>query len=189
MDRLIDDVCNEIKSEAVCSQSILVKKFKHVPLQHQFFDSFREVYGDGFDEWAHSKKEDDVYFVESRGHPVAFMKLKVETEDEDYSDMEPVLSPCRRLKICSFKVALGNNGLSQQLMEIADSVARFHNCRELYGTVAVNSPHRKQTLKFFCDRMGFQMRAIKKSHGGLIEDVICRKLNPTTYQTNEQNHN
>lgn len=153
---------------------IQVKRFGDVRVSSPFFDSFRKYYGPYYLEWLKKKVMDPIYIVEEGGHPIAFMKLKQENEDEDYSDITPKLIPDRRLKISSFKVAWGFYGLSLRMMDLAVTEAIFSNVSELYGTIPVDADYR-QSLVNFLNRYGFRKHGIKVSHG-IVEEVYIKQL-------------
>lgn len=153
---------------------IQIKRFGSVRLSSPFFDSFRKYYGPYYNEWLNRKILDSVYVVEEGDDPIAFMKLKQENEEEDYSDISPMFIPNKRLKICSFKVAWGYYGLSLRMMDIAISQAIFSNVSEIYGTIPTECDY-KQDLVNFLNRYGFKKVGIKESHG-LVEDVYLRQV-------------
>ena len=155
-------------------QNVRIRKFGDVPVWHSFFDSFREYYEPYYSEWVAKKRLDPVYIVEERGNPIAFMKLKNEYENEDYSDISPTFEPDKRMKISSFKVERGNYGLSIQLMDMAISEAIFNNMSEVYGTIPKEC-HYKYDLINFLHRYGFKKHGIKESHG-LVEEVYVKRL-------------
>lgn len=155
---------------------IRIKRFRDINVSSHFFDSFRKYYGSYYSEWVKKKYMDPVYLVEDNNNNlIAFMKLKKENEDENYSDINPVMPPSRRLKISSFKVAWGNYGLSLKMMDIAISQAIFNNISEIYGTIPINADY-KSGLVNFLHRYGFTMHGIKKSHG-IVEEVYIMHLN------------
>lgn len=154
---------------------IRIKRFGEVRVSSSFFDSFRRNYSPYYSEWVKKKHLDPVYVVEEGNEPIAFMKLKQENEDEDYSDITPIFNPNRRLKISSFKVAWGFYGLSLKLMDIAISEAIFNNISEIYGTIPVEADY-KIGLVNFLNRYDFKKHGIKKSHG-IVEEVYVKKIN------------
>ena len=155
---------------------ILIKKFGDVCLSDSFFDSFRQYYEPYYTEWIKKKTMDPVYVVEEHNVPIAFMKLKIEDENEDYTDITPIVRPAKRLKICSFKVKVArrNYGLSNRMMEIAISEAIFNNVSEIYCTIP-SECHYKWDLINFLRRYKFQKFGIKKSHG-IVEDAYFRPV-------------
>jgi predicted nucleic acid-binding protein len=76
-----------------------VKKvlFGDVNLQDSFFDSFRTDYS-GFDKWFNRKADETAYVCTSEtAEIVAFLYLKREGADEDYSDIEPPFKHAQRM--------------------------------------------------------------------------------------------
>lgn len=157
-------------------REILIKKFGDVRVSDSFFDSFRQYYEPYYTEWVKRKTMDSVYVVEEHNVPVAFMKLKIENENEDYADITPVFRPAKRLKICSFKVksTRKNYGLSKRMMEIVIFEAMFNNVSEIYCTIPFKC-HYKCELVNFLRRYKFQRFGMKKSHG-IVEDVYIRPV-------------
>lgn len=153
---------------------ILIKKFGDVRVSDPFFDSFRQYYEPYYSEWVKRKTMDPVYVVEEHNVPIAFMKLKIENENEDYTDITPVFRPAKRLKICSFKVAWGNYELSKKMIEIAISVAILNNVTEIYGTIP-SKCHYKWGLVNFLKKYKFKKSGIKESHG-IVEEVYFRPV-------------
>lgn len=151
---------------------VSVKQFSDIDLSQSFFDTFKDVYDPYFSEWANNKRNDLVFVFEPAKKVVAFMKLKVEMEDEDYSDISPVLPKKKRLKICSFKVESKYPGLSTQLMDIALSLALHLGVDEIYGTLA-HKCRDKDRMEIFLVEKGFRKRGIKFSHN-IEEDVFVK---------------
>ena len=73
--------------------------FGAVDVQNPFFDSFRADYI-GFNEWFYKKCDEEAYICKSdAGEILGFLYLKVETQNENYSDIRPVFSRKLRLKV------------------------------------------------------------------------------------------
>jgi predicted nucleic acid-binding protein len=97
-----------------------VKKalFGEVDLQDTFFDSFRTDY-QGFDKWFNHKSDETAYVCTSEaGEIIAFLYLKREGADEDYSDIEPPFKRGKRLKIGRFKVISNGYKLGEPFLKI-----------------------------------------------------------------------
>lgn len=154
--------------------NIKIKRFGDVKLSDSFFDSFRYYYDPYYSHWTVIKADDPVFIVEKAGRPIAFMKLKIESETEDYSDIRPILRPGTRLKICSLKVEKWNYGLSIKMMDIAISEAIFKQVSEIYGTIPVNCDYKYELVNFL-HKFGFKKVGIKNSRG-IIEEVYSRPI-------------
>ena len=100
---------------------LAVKKtvFGKVDVAEEFFDSFRQDYGGtAFDRWFARKADETAYVCQERQDLVAFLYLKVEGPDENYGDIEPHFTPCRRLKIGTFKVVMNGYKLGERFLKI-----------------------------------------------------------------------
>ena len=92
-----------------------VKKehFGNINLHDSFFDSLKNDYQD-FEMWFNRKADDFAYICRSEGKIIAFLYLKPEDIDGNYSDIEPVLAPKKRLKIGTLKVDLNPYKLGER---------------------------------------------------------------------------
>lgn len=81
--------------------------FGNVDLNDDFFKSFKEDYP-GFEKWFKKKSNEPVYISTSDDNKLcAFLYLKLEDQNENYLDIEPILPPKnKRLKIGTFKEEL-----------------------------------------------------------------------------------
>jgi hypothetical protein len=114
-----------------------VKKvlFGDVNLQDSFFDSFRTDYP-GFDKWFNRKADETAYVCTSEaGEMVAFLYLKREGADEDYSDIEPPFKHAQRMKIGTFKVISNGYKLGERFLKIVFDNALRYNVSAIYVTI------------------------------------------------------
>ena len=66
----------------------------------------------------------------------ALLKLKIENETEDYSNIIPNFKPKKRLKICSFKVSLSSqSGVGKTFLEMSLASARKNKIEEIYAKI------------------------------------------------------
>ena len=74
--------------ELVNYKVLAVKKvdFADVNIKDAFFDSFREDYAE-FDKWFNKKADEPCYVCYSDNNLTAFLFIKLETEDENYSEI------------------------------------------------------------------------------------------------------
>ncbi len=100
--------------------SVTKKLFGEVDLKDKFFDSFREDYI-GFDKWYNKKSEETAYVTLNKGNVLSFLYLKVEDENENYTDITPVFKPKKRLKIGTFKVVQTSRKKNYKIMSIGCS--------------------------------------------------------------------
>jgi len=101
--------------ELVNYKILSVKKmdFGQVNLKDSFFDSLREDYQE-FDKWFIKKSNNSCYVCYSGNNLTAFLYLKVEHKEENYSSILPQFEQKKRLKIGTLKVT--NNGYKIQKM-------------------------------------------------------------------------
>lgn len=115
---------------------LAVKKeyFGKVNLQDTFFDSFREDYP-GFDKWFNKKSDEISYVCYNNNILTAFLFLKVEDENENYSDITPAFSKKKRLKIGTFKVTSTGFKLGERFLKIVFDNAIQYKVDEIYVTI------------------------------------------------------
>lgn len=156
--------------------SVRKEHFGNIDLTDDFFDSFREDYP-GFDQWFNKKSDEIAYYCTGdNGEVVAFLFLKIEDIDENYSDMNPPLEPKRRLKIGTFKVISNGFKIGERFIKIIfDNAVRF-NTDEIYVTVYDNDQN-KLRLKELLTDWGFIYHGIKPGAGG-DELVLIRPCSP-----------
>lgn len=115
---------------------LAVKKmcFGDVSLTDPFFDSFREDYP-GFDAWF-NKKSDEICYVCYQGEVLsAFLYIKVENDQEVYSDITPPFQRKKRLKIGTFKVTSNGLKLGERFLKIVFDNALKQKASEIYVTI------------------------------------------------------
>lgn len=79
------------------------KYFGELDLKDSFFDSFREDYA-GFDKWFNSKANDAIAYVTlNKGKLLSFLYMKIEDENENYSDIIPIFQLINDLKSALLK--------------------------------------------------------------------------------------
>jgi hypothetical protein len=138
--------------------------FGRVDIHSNFFDSFREDYaGADFDKWFNKKADETAYVCYESQALVAFLYLKVEGPEENYSDIEPLFKPKRRLKIGTFKVELNGYKLGERFLKIVFDNALRQKVDEIYVTIFPRTLDQQRLIALLED-FGF------KEHGS--------KLNP-----------
>lgn len=162
---------------------LAVKKelFGNVNLGDDFFDSFKQDYP-GFEKWFVKKSEEIAYVCKSDDKITAFLYLKIEGEDEPYSDISPAFEKKRRLKIGTFKVTLNGYKLGERFIKIIFDNAVRNKVKEIYVTI-FNKRFDQQRLIDLLEEFGFVKHGIKKNEYG-DEIVYVRKMNKTF---NDQN--
>lgn len=155
--------------------------FGNLNLSDEFFLSFREDYP-GYEKWFNKKADETTYICLAEGKPIAFLYIKVEGKDEDYSDIDPPLPHKRRLKIGSFKVTLNGFRLGERFLKIVFDNALRLKVDEVYVTIFDKRIEQQRLINLF-EEYGFSLHGIKKGPGGneLVYVRSCaRQANRTT---------
>jgi len=153
--------------------SVRKSLFGNVNIRDRFFDSFREEYPD-FDSWFNQKSEEVAYLCYEAQELVAFLYLKVEDDQESYSDIVPPFRPKRRLKIGSFKVELNGYKLGERFLKIIFDNAIKQRVDEIYVTIFPNSLGRLRLIRLLED-FGFSLHGEKQNDYG-NEQVFVRNM-------------
>lgn len=154
---------------------IASKRFQNIDTQSTFFDSFKRAYGSYYFTWLKEKSNDIVTVVEKQdGEVIGFLKLKVEDETENYSDLTPVFPPLRRIKISSLKALPNNYKIGSQLMSISLEFAEQEGADEIYATILQKCEYYDRMVGFL-KKWGFEIVATKFSHD-VMEDVLVRPM-------------
>lgn len=140
---------------------LAVKKeyFAKVDLQNSFFDSFREDYF-GFDKWFNKKADEISYICYSNNNLSAFLYIKIEDENENYSDLEPIFKPKKRLKIGTFKVTSNGFKIGERFLKIIFDNALQSKVDEIYVTIFEKSPEQIRLINLL-EEWGFEKSGIK----------------------------
>ena len=149
------------------------KKIGEINVRDKFFDSLRESY-EGFDAWLNKKSQEDAYVCYLGDSLKAFLYLKQENEDENYSNIVPILPPKRRLKIGTFKVAMNGLKLGERFLKIAFDNAVNMNVDEIYVTIFDSDENDlpKQALVKQLQDFGFYRWGTKNN----VEGVYVRNM-------------
>lgn len=157
---------------------LAVKKehFGNIDIQDSFFDSFKEDY-QGFELWFKRKSEEIAYICTSQdGRLLAFLYVKPENEDEDYSDIFPQFRPMKRLKIGTFKVIANGYKLGERFLKIVFDNALNFNVNEIYVTLFEKTEDQQRLIRLLQD-WGFSHHGTKHSGNG-DELVYVRDFSP-----------
>ena len=155
--------------------SVTKKLFGEINLNDSFFDSFKEDYA-GFDKWFIKKSDKTAYVAINRGNILSFLFLKIEDKDENYSDLSPVFTPKKRLKIGTFKVISNGVRLGERFMKIIFDNAIQYNVDEIYVTIFDKREEQKRLINLLED-WGFQLHGKKSTNNG-SELVYVRDFTP-----------
>lgn len=156
--------------------SVRKSLFGNLELSDDFFTSFKEDYPD-YEKWFNKKADEPVYVCVTGRKPIAFLYLKFEGKSEDYSDIEPPLSPKKRLKIGTFKVTLNGFRLGERFLKIIFDNALRLKVDELYVTI-FDKRIEQQRLINLLEEYGFYRHGLKTGPGGeeLVYIRSCARL-------------
>jgi hypothetical protein len=147
--------------------SVKQEYFAKVDLQNSFFDSFREDYI-GFDKWFNKKADEISYICYSNNNLSAFLYIKTEDKEENYSDIEPIFIPKRRLKIGTFKVTSNGYKIGERFLKIIfDNALVDKKIEEIYVTIFEKSTEQIRLINLL-EEWGFEKYGIKKSTGEIV---------------------
>ena len=148
--------------------SVYKRKIGSLNFNYNFFDSLRDSYS-GFNQWLNKKSEDEAYVCFLQDELKAFLYLKKEDETENYSDITPIFSPKKRLKIGTFKVSMNGLKLGERFLKIAIENALHLHVEEIYVTIFDNDFNDlpKQTLVTQLKTFGFEKWGTKSTGEGV----------------------
>ena len=75
------------------------------------------------------------YVTIDNGNITSLLILKIEYEDEDYSNFTIPFNKSKRLKICTFKVINKGKGIGEEFINIINNEAIINNINEIYVTI------------------------------------------------------
>jgi len=150
--------------------------FGKLDLSDDFFASFKEDYPD-YEQWFNKKADETVYVCLSGSKPIALLYLKGESKSEDFTDIDPILPPKKRLKIGSFKVTLNGFRLGERFLKIIFDNALLLKVDEVYVTI-FDKRIEQQRLVNLLEEYGFYRHGVKKGPGGneLVYVRSCERL-------------
>ncbi len=150
--------------------NVKLTKFSEVDINDSFFNTLREDYeGQKFDRWFKRKAIEGKQAYVSKENEIlkGFLYLKVEDGTEDYSDIEPIFKPAKRLKIGTFKVVSTGYRLGERFIKIIVDKAVRENVDEIYVTLFEKREEVK-ALQTLLSSWGFRKYGFKKSNGELV---------------------
>lgn len=156
--------------------SVTKKLFGEINLSDSFFDSFKEDYV-GFEKWFLKKSDETAYITINKENILSFLFLKVEDKNENYSDLTPVFTPKRRLKIGTFKVISNGVRLGERFMKIIFDNAIQYKVDEIYVTLFDKREEQKRLISLLED-WGFVLFGTKNTISG-TELVYVRDFSPS----------
>jgi predicted nucleic acid-binding protein len=148
--------------------SVTKKHFGEINLQDKFFDSFKIDYPE-FDKWFNRKADEIAYVTLNKGNLLSFLYLKIEEKDENYSSIDPVFKPKKRLKIGTFKVISNGVKLGERFMKIVFDNALANKVDEIYVTI-YNKRTDQQRLIDLLEAWGFYLHGTKETELVYVRD-------------------
>ena len=143
----------------------------NINIKDPFFDSFKEDYKE-FESWFNKKSDAESYVCITDGSVKAFLYIKVENREENYSDITPPFTPKKRLKIGTFKVVSTGYKLGERFLKIIFDNAISNHVDEIYVTI-FDKREEQQRLVLLLEEWGFKYWG-KKETGNGIENVYVR---------------
>jgi predicted nucleic acid-binding protein len=177
IDNLLEKFTSE-NPELADYQVLSVRKeyFGNMNLGDHFFDSFRDDYPD-FDAWFTKKSDETAYYCQDeRGNVVAFLYVKPEGPDENYSDIRPAFSRKKRLKIGTLKVVSNGFKIGERFIKIIFDNAILFDVDEIYVTAFDKGENHLRLIQMLMD-WGFVHHGTKVGSSG-EELVLCRPCTP-----------
>lgn len=114
------------------------------------------------------KSNEPIYVSKDENNNIqAFLYLKVEDSNENYSDIEPIFQPKKRLKIETFKVALNGFRLGERFLKIIFDNALKQRVDEIYVTIFKKRDEQIRLINLLED-WGFVKWGTKKSTGEIV---------------------
>ena len=136
-------------------------------INDKFFNSFKEDYPQ-FESWFSQKANEEGYVsLDEKGKIIAFLYLKIENDNENYSDIYPIFARTKRLKIGTFKVISTGYKLGERFLKIIFDNALGAKVKEIYVTIFEDyAPSEKADLVKLLQDWGFYRHGEKTSSAG-----------------------
>jgi len=168
LEKTISENPDQVNYEVLAVQNT---DFANVALNDAFFDSFRADYV-GFDKWFNKKADEICYVCYTDAELSAFLFIKVEDSNENYSDIKPQLKPKRRLKIGTFKVTANGFKIGERFLKIIFDNAEKFRVDEIYVTIFDKRDEQFRLIEML-KSWGFKQFGIKSTKNG--EELVFTK--------------
>lgn len=147
---------------------------KELDINDKFFDSLKEDYYN-FEEWFKKKQDSNTkcYVTMDNGNITSLLILKIEYEDEDYSNFTIPFYKSKRLKICTFKVTDKGKGIGEEFINIISREAINNNINEIYVTIY----DKHKSLIILLKKNGFYEYTTLGSNSDNKELVLVKRRN------------
>lgn len=145
-------------------------KFGKINLNDTFFDTLKDDYK-GFDKWFLRKYDEEAYITinSNNGMLLSFLYLKVEDDNENYSNIIPILPPKRRLKIGTFKVISNGFRLGERFIKIIFDNALKNHVQEIYVTIYDKRQEQRRLIELL-EQWGFAYWGLKGEEKVYVKD-------------------
>lgn len=158
--------------------SIRKAYFKDCSIDDDFFNSLKDDYNPGFEDWFSRKEDNEVYIhCDEEGGLQGLLYLKEEDESEDYSDLSCEFIPKKRLKIGTFKISENGYYMGERFFKVIFENAIKNELDEIYVTVYDHHAH----LIGYFERFGFKKAGIKISTKELVYVRIINQFADNEY--------
>jgi len=149
--------------------------FGEVELADIFFDSFREDYKE-FDKWYNKKSDESAYICYNPDKSLsAFLYIKPENSQENYSDISPPFPKKKRLKIGTLKVTKNGIKIGERFLKIVFDNALLYKVEEIYVTIFDKRSGQKKLIELL-QAWGFIHHGVKAGVNG-NEQVYIKSFN------------
>lgn len=146
--------------------SVKQEFFGNINLNDSFFDSLKQDYS-GFEQWFNRKAEEKAYITYNGERILSFLYLKIESNNENYSDIQPVFSPKKRLKVGTFKVISNGVKLGERFLKIIFDNAINNRVDEIYVTIFDRTDDQRRLISLL-EEWGFYKYGTKGNEGELV---------------------
>lgn len=150
--------------------NIEAKGFKNINLNDDFFSSLKDDYKE-FESWFNKKglASKKAFVLYEDTELMAFLYLKI--EEDEITDVSPVLEAKRRLKVGTFKIDAHGTKLGERFVKKIFDIAEHKNIDEIYVTIFDKHGALINLLKTF----GFFKYGTKTTSNG-IETVLLKQF-------------
>ena len=178
--KVVEKPADELKNKIRNNQErrpmdLQVQRFSDIDLNDSFFDSLRASYPE-FNEWYNKKAAAGAtaycYYVDNELKDFLYLKI----EEEELSDLTPVLPAKKRLKVGTFKVDNDNRHTTrgERFMKKIMDMAIAEDVDEIYVTMFPTEE--LQGLIRMFEKFGFSHIADKPHEGGNAEYVLIKDM-------------
>lgn len=149
-----------------------LKRFSEINLTDPFFDTLKSDYAE-FSTWFNKKSKDgssSYVDYDNANHLQGFLYVKV--ENEELSDITPVLPKKKRLKVGTFKIDAHGSNRGQRFIKKIVDIAVTEGAEEIYLTIF---PKHLGLIKLI-ERFGFRLSDSSKESSNGTEAVYIKPL-------------